>query len=278
MPNQLIHFLAPARIASYRNFLKISSTEHVYRAYNWNYAISATVFPLLGCIEMQLRDSVHKAMSGFKAPPGHPSPHSIAWYDPRAPHRYTLIGHAFNSVDKLLCDRSGLRKIPQPNTDDVVASLTFGFWTTLIKAVTPVEAPRVIPSVFPGHHIITVNQWGVQGNRKNLNDQLKIANDFRNRIAHHEPLFKFRYNKTYPRNLTQGLKNLRECVEDCMLIAKWIDPHGETALKQSNWYRQFLSLTTLDCFHSWVQLGIPLAYNSSTFRDVGHAQRAELML
>jgi len=48
MPNQLIHFLAPARIKRYRSFLKVSAHEEIYRAYCWNYAVSASVFPLLG--------------------------------------------------------------------------------------------------------------------------------------------------------------------------------------------------------------------------------------
>ncbi len=68
--NHLVHFLAPARIAGYRSFLKFTTNEEVRRAYAWNYAISAMVFPLLGCVEMHLRDAIHRVMSQRYAPAG----------------------------------------------------------------------------------------------------------------------------------------------------------------------------------------------------------------
>ena len=51
--NHLVHFLAPARIAGYRSFLKLTTNEEVRRAYAWNYAISAMVFPLYTAVRIR---------------------------------------------------------------------------------------------------------------------------------------------------------------------------------------------------------------------------------
>jgi hypothetical protein len=102
MPNQLIHFLAPARISGYRSFLKLSTHDEVYRAYCWNYAVSASVFPLLGCVEMHLRDAVHREMSTRHAPAGAANPHSYPWYDWNQGSHYPLLNKARDDVYALL--------------------------------------------------------------------------------------------------------------------------------------------------------------------------------
>lgn len=90
----LFHFLTPARIARYRSFLKLTTNEEVRRAYAWNYAISAMVFPLLGCVEMHLRDAVHRVMSQRYAPAGAANHHGYPWYDDQQAHHYPFAKQA----------------------------------------------------------------------------------------------------------------------------------------------------------------------------------------
>jgi hypothetical protein len=278
MPNQLIHFLAPARISGYRSFLKLSTHDEVYRAYCWNYAVSASVFPLLGCVEMHLRDAVHREMSTRHAPAGAANPHSYPWYDWNQGSHYPLLNKARDDVYALLyVKKTGLLAHPAPSTDDVVASLTFGFWTNLFRSFTPVQAPQLIPRILPNHHIVTPAQWGSKSVRAALNDHLRIANDFRNRVAHHEPLFKFRYKQKYPKSLNEGLKNLRACLEDCLTVSGWVDTTARDALKRSLWYRQFRELSTKDCFNSWVRVGLPEAAAGLTWRCAEYASKVGLV-
>jgi Abi-like protein len=267
MPSRLIHILAPARISRYRSFLKLNTNEQVYRAYCWNYALSAAVFPLLGCVEMHLRDAVHRTLSTQYAPKGTTNPTAYPWYDSTQPNHYPLHGKSINDVNNLLYDKkTGLRKSRQPTADDVVASLTFGFWTNLLRTFPPVQAPIIIPSIFPNHYISNPTQWGNKSNRENLNKHLRIVNDFRNRVAHHEPLFKFRYKTAYPKNIKTGLKNLQECVQDCLIMSGWIHPDARVSLEQSLWFKQFQELSMLDCFYSWVLVGIPNHLENSEIR------------
>lgn len=271
------NFLAPARIAGYKNFLHLISHDEIYRAYAWNYAVSAVVFPLMGCVEMHLRDSIHREFSQKYAPSGHPNPRSYPWYDWTEPAHYPLILKAKDDVQKLLYDnRSGARLHPGPSTDDVVASLTFGFWLNIFRSLPNVAAPKVMPKIFPNHPIKNPAKWGDKAVRTSLNEQLRMANDFRNRVAHHEPLFKFRYRKSYPKNLEQGLKNLRSCMKDSLEISAWADASAYKSLVESHWYRQFLQLTTKDCFVSWVKVEVPLHIEAITWRCPDFARKMDL--
>lgn len=254
--NHFIHFLAPARINRYRSFLRLTNSEEVHRAYEWNYAISAMVFPLLGCIEMHLRDAVHRVMSQRYAPTGLVGHHEYPWYDDLQPQHYPFTRDAKAAIDGILLDRkTKTRKNPQPTTDDVVAALTFGFWTNFFRTLSPVDAPQVIAQTFPNHPIHNRKQWGNPQNRHQLGLNLQIANTLRNRVAHHEPLFKFRYQGTYPKKLTIGLNNLRGCMDHCLVMSGWIDSGAEQALRQSEWFQHFLMLSTDVCFSDWIKNG-----------------------
>ena len=259
--SHLVHFLAPARIAGYRSFLKLTSNEEVRRAYAWNYAISAMVFPLLGCIEMHLRDAIHHVMSQRYSPPGAAGHHGHPWYDDAQAQHYPFIGDAKKSIDGILHDKkTKARRNPQPTTDDVVVALTFGFWTNFFRTLSPVDAPPVISQIFPNHPIVNPKQWGNSQNRHQLGQDLQIANFFRNRVAHHEPLFKFRYQGAYPKRLAQGLTNLRGYMDLCLVISGWIDGPSEQALGQPDWFQHFQVLSTEACFNDWVRNGNPPAH------------------
>jgi len=247
-----MRFLAPARIARYRSFLKLTTDQEVYCAYTWNYAISAMVFPIVGCVEMHLRDAIHRAMSRQYA--NSPDCHDYPWYDNKQDRHYPFTGEAKVSIEKVLCDvKTKRRKQIQPSGDDVVAAMTFGFWTNFFRTLSPVDAPRVIPRIFPHHPIRNQNQWGNSQKRHQLSTQLQTANAFRNRIAHHEPLFKFRHNNTYPKSLAQGLNNLHQRLDHCLTISAWINSDAKVALLGSDWFEHFQLLATENEFYNWVK-------------------------
>jgi len=259
--HHLTHFLAPARIARYRSFLNLKTDAQVYRAYSWNYALSAMVFPLLGCIEMHLRDAIHQVMSQRYAPIG-TKHHDYPWYDDTQPQHYPFSKQAKMSIDGILLNKKTLaRKRPAPTTDDVIADLTFGFWTNFFRTLSPIDAPSVVPRILPFHPIQNPKKWGSPVNRHELGSHLQIANMFRNRVAHHEPLFKFRYRGTYPRKVSDGLSNLRNCMDYCLSISDWINERAGHTLRQSDWFKHFEVLSTVGCFDQWIRCGQPPAYH-----------------
>jgi hypothetical protein len=255
--HHLTHFLAPARIARYRSFLNLKTNDQVHQAYAWNYAISAMVFPLLGCVEMHLRDAIHRVMSRRYAPIG--SRHvSYPWYDDHQLQHYPFSKQAKTSIDGVLMKKKTLnKKQPELTTDDVITALTFGFWTNFFRTLSPIDAPKIVSQIFPRHPIQNPKKWGSLVNRHQLGSQLQVANMFRNRVAHHEPLFKFRYRGTYPQKISDGLSNLRSCMDCCLSISDWINEPAGLVLRQSDWSNHFEVLATLGCFDQWIRSGQP---------------------
>lgn len=250
--------LAPARLQRYKTFLKLMDQDEVARAYVWNSALAAVLAPLLGVVELQLRDAIHGAMSQQFAPAPIAGASGYPWYDDQQASHYSLSGDSRKKVDNLLNDgKTGLRKAKQPSPDDVIASLTLGFWTNLFRTFSPVEAPRIIPAIFPNHFIRTAGRWGNKQVRQDLKMHLQVFSQLRNRIAHHEPLFKFRHKSAYPRNVHHGLSNLRDCVDEILTISAWIDPAYEVALRQSWWFIHFWELSEYASFDDWVNQAKP---------------------
>ncbi|WP_066518276.1 hypothetical protein [Curtobacterium ammoniigenes] len=87
-----------------------------------------------------------------------------------------------------------LRGRAAPTADDVVAATSMGLWTGLLsegRARHPLHnyegnlwRPR-LQKAFPLYN----------GSRKHLHSQLKELKDIRNRVAHHEPIFKVRLDR-----------------------------------------------------------------------------------
>jgi hypothetical protein len=159
---------------------------------------------------------------------------------------YPFSKQAKMSIDGVLLNHKTLaRKRP---------ALTFGFWTHFFRTLSPVDAPEIVPRIFPFHPFQNPKKWGSPVNRHELGSHLQIAYIFRNRVAHHEPLFKFSYRGAYPKKVSDGLHNLRNCMDYCLSISDWIN-----APCDSNWFKHFEVLSTVDCFDQWIRSGQPLA-------------------
>jgi hypothetical protein len=102
MPSRIIAALAPARVASYKSFLKLDTADQIHGAYCWNYELVASIFPLIGAVEALLRDSVHAAFANKMAPPGYQNPGAYPWFDPGMNPHQNLNGESLRQVQKLL--------------------------------------------------------------------------------------------------------------------------------------------------------------------------------
>jgi hypothetical protein len=280
MPSRIIAALAPARVASYKSFLKLDTADQIHGAYCWNYELVASIFPLIGAVEALLRDSVHAAFANKMAPPGYQNPGAYPWFDPGMNPHQNLNGESLRQVQKLLFTNLHssplVRKVPQPSVDDVVAGLTFGFWATMCKSIKPSEAPQLISRIFPEHPLKNASQWGAPANRASLENHIRVVNQFRNRVAHHEPLFKARKNGAHPSNLTQGLANLRACVDHSLTLSDWLRPSVVHGLRTSHWMKVFIELATVECMQSWAYLGPSAQHRSTRRRSADFAARTDL--
>ncbi len=139
------------------------------RLYWWNIEVSSAFYGPLHCLEVALRNSLHDVLrSAFRRDD---------WWDvaPLQSHGMRLVGDA-----RATCAR---RRSGPVSADDMVAELSFGFWTSLLSNNRHSQYDRrlwvpVLHRAFPHY----------RGPRRDLHDNLETMRLLRNRIMHHEPI------------------------------------------------------------------------------------------
>jgi hypothetical protein len=193
MPNNediqaLIQAISEPRLSSYRKFFRPQSDEELLGIYRWNEEVCTDFSRHLKWIEIALRNGFHAALSQRYGVVGTPA--SRDWY-----HHVRLAEHSRDSVRKITHQPDGRPRRPAPTPDDVVAKLTFGFWPILMeverdRAGQPIPWSHMVPEVVPGHRQKEASYWRALAHRDALQARLELCKDLRNRIAHHEPIWK----------------------------------------------------------------------------------------
>lgn len=170
------------------------------RLYTWNTAVSAAFYGPLQALEIALRNAMNRELA---------SVYGQTWYDS------AKAGLDSGCLARVEQTKQGLRKDKYPDdAPHVIASLSFGFWVSLLgpggyidwktKTKANYEMTLWRPALrraFP--HATSIS-------RKNVHTPLNFLRTFRNRIAHHEPVFTRHLEKDY---------------ESILEIAAWIAPH-----------------------------------------------------
>ncbi|WP_431287615.1 Abi family protein [Roseateles chitinivorans] len=181
-----------ARLSSYRTFLGAVDDAQALALHEWNDELSVCLFRLLRKIEIVLRNQLHKALSARYGALGGPG--SKDWYA-----HVALSTSSMEKIRKITHFHQGtqhLPRVPPPSPDDVVSKLTFGFWPHLLDLARdaqrrPVDWGSMLLDVLPGHRQRQASYWAKRKHQDALFARLVLCNDLRNRIAHHEPIWKF---------------------------------------------------------------------------------------
>ncbi len=173
-----------------------NNKENALKLYLRNTEISAAFYMPLQSLEIALRNSLNNVLkAGFQ---------TSTWYDtiPVDSGGKQKIEEAKKTVNKLH---------RQINPSHIVAELSFGFWLTLLnkKYHQNLWIPH-LNKAFPHAHL----------SRADILKDLDHLRKFRNRIAHHEPIFK--------RHLEQDYKSIITAIGwICPDTAKWTDAHND---------------------------------------------------
>lgn len=198
--------LSHARLSNYRSFFGAVDDVQVLGLYQWNDELSAVLFRTISLVEIVLRNQFHRAMSSRYGVVG--AQGSKDWYahvalDPHSQAKITDITHRRRG-------KQTVPRVPAPSPDDVVSRLTFGFWPHLLdlrKDVhqQPVDWGPILVDVLPGHRQRQATHWAKPKHRDALFARLDLCNELRNRIAHHEPIWKLGplMSESRPRHGTQ---------------------------------------------------------------------------
>lgn len=191
--------LSPDRFATY--LAKTSGNREVAaRLYTWNTAVSAAFYGPLQALEVALRNAMHVRLTAA---------YGANWYDMAA------VGLDKGARAKIVQTKTDLQRdgyaVDPPH---VIASLSFGFWVSLLGRGGYMDQTRTrranyemtlwrpaLRAAFP--HAAALNRSGAH-------TPLDYLRTFRNRIAHHEPVFHRHLQQDYQRILN---------------VTGWISPH-----------------------------------------------------
>ncbi len=142
--------------------------------YEWNSAAAAGFHRLLEQLEIALRNAVHRELAALAG--------QVTWWDSSA---ITLINPGaamLREAQTRVAQRDPTRK---PAAGDIVAALSFGFWVSLFSGGKSANYEMTLWR--PGlRHAVP----GFAGTRADLHLRLDSLRLLRNRVAHHEPIFR----------------------------------------------------------------------------------------
>jgi hypothetical protein len=162
--------------------------------YAWNMALGGSLYGPLQALEVALRNTLHDALTTFHQ--------TDRWYQHRSVFPAGVAG------DKTFADAKAavntISRHHNPATADgpgrVVAELSFGFWTTLLTGSYGSPAsrrtgwrplwPALVTVAFPN----LPNPAGTARDRVLLAQRFDDIRKLRNRVSHHEPVWKGLYD------------------------------------------------------------------------------------
>ncbi|HDY7465241.1 Abi family protein [Vibrio parahaemolyticus] len=313
------HFdaLSAPRIGAYRNYFGQQLTdEQVFGCYQWNESVSHCFFKVITLVEIVMRNKMHHSLSGhYHSTAKHivadvsrrswqyqpystiGSVNSCNWYhaiDPVA-GQGILVSKSLSKIhSRTHRRRQGNLTVPlnrqrRPSPDDVVSSLSFGFWSSLVSKCPTVDWATVLVSAFPQHRASKSSQWHSDIERAKLSNRLDFVRDFRNRIAHHEPIWKFkelysespkvhngRVDRSIPRdilsgpttNSTDSIRRLRNVYKRCTELLKWVSKDIYDDLMKSSVHKHMLWLCSDAGLEAHINRGelMPTSMKASRFK------------
>lgn len=252
---ETLEAISPSRLSSYRSMFAPSDDLELYGIYCWNEAVANGFSTLLATVEITLRNSFHREFSKrYGNPVGGPNTH---WYD-------DLILSAI-STQKINEIRGHYRwRQNAPTPGDIISGMSFGFWKYLLdvnqaRDGSSVPLADILTDLLPNHRDKTPIQWAKQANQDKLYSRLETASDMRNRIAHHEPIWKFgalfeerrerhRFQPTQirnrPINVAQSLDRMKLTYNSCIELLHWLSSYRAADYKSSSTHHKVTYLLT----------------------------------
>lgn len=170
------------RLNSYRGYWGVDLDTAV-GLYMWNGEVCSELSKLLSYLEISLRNNIHREMS-LNASGG--ATVTCHWWDIFA----TQLKPEAKKLVKRVRDKSPHAVL---SPDEIVSRLTFGFWPNMLAWVAK-QRPNVATKVLPAHPLSqpgAAATWFDAAARHDATIKFLEFSDARNRIAHHEPLWKF---------------------------------------------------------------------------------------
>lgn len=197
--------LSPARLSTYESPFEGRVDQPVAAAldlYTWNTKVSGAFLAPLHICEVAVRNAVSDALEAIYGP---------SW--PWSPGFQRSLKRYYREEMVKKCGKV-------ESTGKLIPELNFGFWKSMFTSryEDRIWATHLHP-IFPG----LPGDTPLGDLRESVFQDLERANSLRNRIAHHEPIFR--------RNLRKDLRIINRLVSNrCEHTAEWIRGQHEAEL------------------------------------------------
>ncbi|HBV2140373.1 TPA: Abi family protein [Klebsiella variicola] len=293
----LDQYINTERLDIYVKHLKVNSSQ-VMAAYHWNKALCGAMLPALQCLEITLRNALDHAIQ-TNSPPAAGNlwltdhnwifdlPRYMGdrtWKSNNDRYKRPIPGKPGQQVDGqgFLLDQYGKRilknRLPIENQvamaideigkmgkaitpNRVISGLSFGFWTQLLThyyenkkgAHKTLLWPHLTRTVFP--------HAPAQFNREEICNAFYRVKDLRNRLSHHEAIWKFHYddpstglpdynNPVYGVQASCNL--LRKHYDDIIEMIGWMSPDRKSNFLNHSANLRFYALCSVDGLNSYI--------------------------
>lgn len=191
--------LSTDRLGAYRKAVG-GDLERAIELYVWNAAAAAAFFGPIGVLEVSLRNALDRELTRAFTKP---------WYDDPA---FLAIDGKFAGRVQEIKHRIVARgnSVTQPR---VVAALSLGFWANLVRP----GAGGIYTRMLWGPALSKSFRPGTK--RASVAGRLDPLLRFRNRVAHHEPIFSRDLSEQY-----NSLLWVLDCVAPA--IVPWVEHHS----------------------------------------------------
>jgi Abi-like protein len=276
--------ISKPRLHTYIQLTGSPDTATLIGAYQWNKRVASAIYPILQCLEVSLRNAIQMAATRHFATPdwydqvtkiaGHSLFNADMRKNPYKLQKFYRNHHSvgarkglkiwtshhenmINTAKEKLVDR-GIT----PTADAVIAELMFGFWVGMFtSSYSDIHSkkllwPHLMPKVFP-------NLASSERTATKIHIKLKALQYLRNRLSHHEPVWK------HPtvNSASKALTYLNEVVDDAVTLINGMSKDRKNLLYMSgkiSYFKGICSQETLDYY---------LAGTPAIETDIRHLKR-----
>lgn len=204
--------LSPERLAAYADYSNPEDARETLARYVWNLALVSAIQPALHTLEIAFRNELARAARKLTASRSFQAAEIPSWLDATP----TMLLE--REQDKVLAAKKRMGSARHRWTEGrLIARLDFGFWVALCSdayADTRSEGPRLWPRALD---ISFLKRPKSVTTRAELFHRFDRVRKFRNRVAHHQPV----WNQNYLAQHEYIIESLG-----------WISPKLAAALRQ----------------------------------------------
>ena len=196
--DQLRPSLSSDRVATYLTAAGFDA-DRALRIYLWNAHVGEAFHLPIQAVEVALRNSINKGLSNVWGENWWRDPHFLRHAEREQVSDIETAKVRIKRRNKVLCN------------GQIVATLSFGFWVAMLR-------PRYNPPVWSSNLRVVFPNLPEDKTRYDLADSAKQSADLRNRIWHHEPIFRMDLSAEFHR-----VMELLGWI--CPTTAQWVRPH-----------------------------------------------------